>query len=927
MWRITWLLWCTIIAHGACAQYFQNSAFALGVVETLSFGENGAGLSVVDINQDGWDDLTFCNSDGAPVFFIYNDGFYQEVVLVDQIPYEIKQCNWVDYDDDGLRDLVLSCYQGPMYFFHNDGDLVLTDVTSSTGIDFNGLETYGNSWCDYDRDGDLDVYISNYNGPFFGDPSVENFLYNNNGDGTFTDVTAFAGVGNGPSYSFLNVWMYANDDMWPDIFISNDRFESENALYLNNGDGTFTDVSQEAQVNYALLSMGVAIDDYDNDGDDDIYVGDWANNILLNNQNGVFENVTAATGVDINRFTWGTNFGDVNNDMFKDLFIATQSNFMAVGQNQLLLGNGSAFTNATVAAGLGTDANATYGAAFSDLNRDGAVDMVCLDIFPGYHAVWMNTPNENKYLEVELHGNISNSDGVGARIVCYTNDVMQTNVVRIGESYLSQNSLVEHFGVGAFEQIDSLIVYWPSGLVDKYFRVEANQRVSLYEGNSFFAEINSNANELAFCSGASALLTVTSPHGGDVVWSTGDQGDDLQVSQPGAYWALVEDEFGNTFFTNTIEASYFEPYPYQLERVDASCFGDTSTIQVISNSEWNQIVLNGEVISLEASAPLHIGWNGLVMTDVRDCTVIDSVFVEALAPIQGIINVNSVDCAGDSNGAISIQLTGGVPPYSWIWGNAEMFDLPASTYMVAAEDAQGCLWQQNIAVTEPAIPVPTLNITSPSCFGANDGSIDLSWQGSLAGYQVMTSWIDSDEIQGGLHWIELVDWNACETYFPITVEEPLPINLSFVVTPSEEGQANGAIDVFPSGGTPPYTFWWNSGQGNVSSIAGLPAGNYLINCIDANGCAADSTIAVTSEVGVSEKWGQLVFCYPNPVVEHLHVLEEVQNVEFFDSTGRRIPAERNGRGQYDVKTWPTGVYLLKGYFRGQAVQATIIKSL
>jgi hypothetical protein len=919
------LLFLVVLSHVSLGQYFQNLAYGLGIVQSLPHGVNGAGLAVADFNGDGWDDITFSNTDGAPLFFLNVNGTFQSISLIDQIPYEIKQCNWVDYDDDGLRDLVISYYQGPFYVFHNDGNLEFTDVTATTGLDFSGFETYGHSWCDYDRDGDLDVYISNYNGPYFGDPEIENFLFNNNGDGTFTDVTAFAGVGNGPSYSFLNIWMYANNDLWPDIFISNDRFESENALYINNGDGTFTDGSAAAQVNMAFLSMGVAVDDYDNDGDDDIYTADWANNILYNNQNGVFQNVTNSTGTDIDRFTWGTIFGDIDNDGFKDLFIATQSNFMAIGQNQLLKGNGSSFTNITAEVGLAGDGYATYGSAQGDLNRDGALDIVTLDVFPGYHAVWMNTPNDNHYIEIALHGDASNKDGVGARMICYTNDVVQTNVVRIGESYLSQNSLVEHFGLGVNDVVDSLIVQWPSGIVDKYYRVATNQRMQLFEGEGYDGHILPDT-DVSICPGDSIQLHIATAHSGEVIWSNNEVGDTVYVYQAGNYDALVYDVHGNAFYTSSIHVELSEPFDYDYTIEPIVCAGDQATLMFEENESWIEYSVNGDNVEAGISTALQIGWNEIVLLDQRSCHVVDSIEVLDVMPIQGIVNVADVICFGGVNGSISVQLTGGEQPYNWVSGSAQMTNLVAGNYDIEVFDGNGCTWQETIEITQPTPPIPTFDVTIPTCFGEDDGSVEIAWNTGTSGYQIEMSWSDNDELSAGEYWVQMFDLNGCEAVYSFIINEPLPLELTYEMISETEGQSDGSIQVQPAGGTPPYTFWWNSGQGNVANITDLPAGNYFLQLTDANGCSISTTIVVTSIVNVLERSEGQLFCYPNPVQDYLYVHDNVEDLELFDSTGRRVFAGPLQSGMIDLKNFANGIYHLRGRINGQLVGATIVKS-
>jgi hypothetical protein len=918
---LNWLL----LSYPVLAQEFNNQAFARGLFFSQPNALYGGGVSFMDFDRDGDDDITLTQVGAFP--FIYrNTGIdfqleYQQIA----VDHEVKQANWVDYDNDGLLDLVMTLYQGPMRFFRNTGNLVFEETTDEVGIPATQWETFGNTWADYDRDGDLDVYVANYNGPGYGQVGIENFLYSNNGDGTFTDVTAIAGVGDGVSYSFMAIWMYINDDMWPDLYVSNDRYESENSMYINNGDGTFTDVSESSNTNVAVFSMGLAAEDFDNDGDEDIYISNWQQNLLFVNDSGVFQDMAAGYGVLGGQYTWGCMMADFDNDMHKDLFFSSAPHFQSNGTNQLYRNTGEGFVNITYAAGMGNEFGKSYGCALGDINNDGHMDIVTIDGEPTYSGLWVNQGTNNHWLKVEMHGIQSNKDAIGAKIYCYAGGVQQMNVHRLGESYLSQFSNREHFGLGQQTMVDSLVVHWPSGVIDRHYRFAVDQTLQLYEGQTFLGQINAGENVI-WCPNAVVQLTVTSPFFGDVLWSNGEVADTLEVFDAGSYSAIINDVYGNAYHSNEVSVAFHAAWNVAYELLEYTCFGDTATLFIPSSEQWASAQINDTAVDIGVEVVLPFGWNRVTITDVWGCEAEDSLLVQSFTPIVGIVNVDDVVCPGQNNGAVEVQLTGGTPPYLWLSGANVWSDLTAGEYSLAIQDANGCIWQEDVVVEEPELPVPSFVITPPTCFGFNNGTIDIEWSGSLAGYQLTTSWLDNQEVIAGDHWIQLVDFNGCEVEYSIQVEEPEPLQLFYQVQPSIEGQSNGAIQLIPSGGTPPYTYWWNSGQGNVSSISELVAGNYFVQLTDANGCSISTTIVVTSIVNVLERSGGQLFCYPNPVQDYLYVHGNVEDLEFYDSTGRRIFAYPLQRGVFDLKNFPNGIYHLRGRINDQLVSTTIVKS-
>ena len=439
-------------------------------------------------------------------------------------------CAVADYDNDGDRDIYVTNY-GKNVLYNNQGNGTFVDATEFAGVGDDGFGT-GCAFFDYDGDGDLDLYAANYvdfkhfleTTPdksytwkglrvHFGPRGMRggaDILYRNEGNGTFSDVTAEAHVASDNALYGLGVISgdYDNDgDM--DIFVANDT--GPNYLYQNQGDGTFTDVGWQVGVAYgesgdAQGCMGIAYGDYDNDGYQDILVTNFweqTNTLYHNDKGSFFSDRTFDAGVGLESFSflaWGTEFFDYDNDADKDLFIANGHLFPQLDRanlgvsyaqsNQLFenLGDGT-FDEVSQRAGEGLHLKkVSRGASFADYDNDGDIDIFVLNLndFP---TLLRNDGNDgNNWLMVETIGTTSNRDGIGAKIKVHCGPLTQINEIRSGSSYLSHNDFRAHFGLGAADVVDLLEVVWPSGLVEKFANLPANRLVVVQEGRGIIKQ-------------------------------------------------------------------------------------------------------------------------------------------------------------------------------------------------------------------------------------------------------------------------------------------------------------------------------------------------------------------------------------------------------------------------------------------------------
>lgn len=466
--------------------YFQDRAAVLGL--NLSTGNTylGNGVSFFDYNQDGWDDITLATGENDKVRFFKNVfGSFFEETLLDAPPYQTKQINWVDVDNDGDYDLFVTSDVNGNRLYLNEGNLNFTNVTEAYGLPTQNLFTYGASWGDYNNDGFLDVFISNRDEFNLATP---NYLFRNNGNGSFTDVSLEAGIRTSSDMSFCSAFFDFNKDGFQDIYVSNDKYSFANTLYKNNGDGTFTDVSESSGTGISIDAMSVTIDDYNYDGWLDIYIsnGVEGNVFFQNNGDGTFTDIAEATGTLFNSIGWGAVFLDAENDTDLDLYVS--GNYIP---NPIYISsafyenNGEGNFHIPESSGLGNDTGDSYSNAIGDFNNDGLPDIVVANSSNENVFLWQNqTTTANKWLKVALQGTESNRQGVGSLIEISIDGNSQYRYTLCGEGYLSQNSSTEIFGLGNAELVDYVKVKWLSGVEDVLYDVTPNQKITITEGST-----------------------------------------------------------------------------------------------------------------------------------------------------------------------------------------------------------------------------------------------------------------------------------------------------------------------------------------------------------------------------------------------------------------------------------------------------------
>ena len=495
----------------------------------------GSGGLFFDYNEDGWVDVFIVDGgslvnakvDATARDRLYRNrgnGTFEDVSAASGIThaaYGMGTCA-ADYDNDGWTDLYVTAV-GPNRLYHNDGGKRFSDVTAKAGVAGSPVFSTSCAFVDVDRDNDVDLFVVNYvdaridNNAFCGDTTkkiriychplnftpLQNVLYRNNGNGTFTDVSREAGIAGHKGNGLGIVSGDYDDDGLPDIFVANDT--TPNFLFHNEGRGVFKDVALPSGVAVAAdgrprAGMGTDFGDYDGDGDLDLFVTNHemeAHTLFRNLGKGLFEDVTFPSGIGpptLPFVGFGAGFLDIDNDTDLDLAIVnghvmnSASHFRpgaTEAQRNLLLrneGNGR-FRDATRQAGPGFEIeNVSRTLAAADIDNDGDLDLLVTNNAGVADLLRNGGVAGSNSLIVKLVGTQSNRNAIGARVRATAGGKTQVREVRAGSSYLGQHDLRVHFGLGRTTAIERLEIRWPNGQTETVPGITANQIVTITEG-------------------------------------------------------------------------------------------------------------------------------------------------------------------------------------------------------------------------------------------------------------------------------------------------------------------------------------------------------------------------------------------------------------------------------------------------------------
>ena len=702
----------------------------------------GSGVSFFDVDEDGWDDLTFCTDSGDTRYYRNIQGQFIFTYNFKNTK-NAKSCVWGDLDEDGYNDLIVTRYDAqPQLFLGAMGNTFQQVFIGLENPFMPNESSVGAALGDLNRDGYLDVAVANYS------YVTPNRIYLNEGGMTFNPLN-YPVINNNTNPSFQPCWMDVNNDQFPELYVTNDH-QFNNELYNFSG-SVITETAAVNNLIYPADAMSNSWEDFDRDGDMDLYISNSPNlpNYLLKNDGqGNFTDVTGSQPLVFNLESWSGLWIDEDNDSWSDLLICTRGgyDFLGILNNKLFKNNAGTLEEISCP-NLTSLESGYYASAKGDFNNDGLSDLVITPESNGSvsalenatnHFIYENTTQSNNhYYKFRLAGRLSNRNGFGTKYTAYFDSALVSGCTMSAGGYMTQNSQNIIIGLGQSLTIDSLILVWPSGVVDHYFNLNSNQFQLLTEAET----VPGIQTAPGACPGDPATASLL--NWPDVIW-TNNQTSSTTTFNTSTITASVGTGYGHRI---NLSASLPEQ-PIVPEIVvstnSAICLGDGN-----GSADVYLINTEGDTLEIRNYGGLFPGEYQYPITYNTLCEVDAAFSVGLLDSSQIHFNVENLVCS-DSSLVFSPTVLNATAPLVWnsIEPNTELF---AGDYSISATTSNGCWIDTTFSIQEVVPP----NITSSIIPSVPTSELLLSITGAFEPYECVWSdgtngnsyfWTDSTEV-------------------------------------------------------------------------------------------------------------------------------------------------------------------------------------
>jgi hypothetical protein len=709
---------------------FTNVNPFLGDIPLVYENNFGSGVSFFDVDEDGWDDLTLSTDTGDTRYYRNIQGQFTLAYSFENTKNG-KSCVWGDVNEDGFNDLLVSRYDDEPQLFLGFGGNSFQEVFIGLNNPFMPNEgSCGLALGDLNRDGFLDVAVSNYS--YY----LPNRIYINDAGSSFNPINLPL-INNNTNPSLQPCWMDINNDLFPELFIVNDH-DFANELYSFNG-SEYTEHAAQQNLVFPADAMSNSWEDFDRDGDMDLYISNSANfpNFLLQNDgDGYFTDLNSSQPWTFNLIGWSGLWIDQDNDSWSDLFICTRGGSESLGiLNNKLFKNNEGTLEETSSPGLTSSPFGYYASAKGDLNNDGLSDIVITPEFNGSYTelagamnnfIYKNTSQStNHYFKFRLEGRLSNRNGFGTKYIAYFDSSLVSGYTMSAGNYLGQNSQNIIIGLGQSTTIDSLILVWPSGVIDHYFNLNSDQFQLLTEAET----LTGIQTEAGNCPGEPATASLT--NWPVVQWSNNHTAQTTTFSTP-TISATVGTGYGHVI---SLSASAPQPaaLPINIATVSpAVCLGENSGQAIV-----DLISIFGDTLAHEMFSGLIPGDYNYSITYNSNCQTEVSFSIGLIDSTVVLFNVPQQICAGDSVVFEPYVLNSNVPV---TWNSLQPYSaITAGIYSCSAITANGCSIDTTFIVSQ--VTPPFIEATHTSAFPTSE--LFLSINGMFDPYNC--AWSDGSD--------------------------------------------------------------------------------------------------------------------------------------------------------------------------------------